>query len=68
MFQVSDTAGITDKSLKGTGTPRSTVTVKVPKQNRLHQALCPAAVSAIDTGSRVTLSIQLFFNPLSSYL
>lgn len=57
-----------NKSLRGPGAPSSTVTAKVPKQNRLHQALCPAAVSAIDAGSGVTLSVPLFFNSLSSYL
>ena len=68
MFQVSDTAGITDKSVRGPGAPSGTVAAKVPTQNRLHQVLCPAAVSAIDAGSGVTLSVPLFFNPLSSYL
>ena len=68
MSQVSDTAGITDTSLRGPGAPSSKGIAKVPKQNRLHQALCPAAVSAIDAGSGATLSVPLFFNPLSSYL
>lgn len=59
IFGVSDTAGVTDKSLRHPGPPSNKVPGKDSKQTHLYKG-CTVAVSAIHVDSRVTRSVLPF--------